>query len=228
MLSATLLRSAATATAITAVGVLSGCGSSPSPGSVPAGQVISAVRTAVSHAHSVHMTGSVTRDGQQLTVNLSFDYSNVYGSITKDGASFVLLSLGGTTYIKADASFLKLAKAPAPVCAAICGRYVAIPAASAAQITGTLSMSQLAGKALSVTIAAANQSGAVFVAATVDGQPVLQYRHGAYTLDVARSGARYPVLFTGPRGERVAFSDWNSVTLPPPPPASSVVSISQL
>ena len=34
--------------------------------------------------------------------------------------------------------------------------------------------------------------------------------------------------FTGPDGETVSFSDWNSVTLPPPPPAKDVVNIIKL
>ncbi|HXW86964.1 MAG TPA: hypothetical protein VEJ42_01770 [Streptosporangiaceae bacterium] len=228
-MSARFARSAAAAAAITVIGVLSGCGSSGPSGSVSAGQVMSALHTNVRQAHSVHMTGSVTQDGQKITVDLSFDNSNVFGTISENGASFYLLSLNGTTYIKLDSSFLKFAKAPASACALICGRYLELPASSASQITGQLSMASLADKPFSSTIAAkADQSGSVFVPATVDGQQVLQFRQGAYALDVTSNGTRYPVLFTGPHGESVAFSEWNSVTLPPPPPASEVVNISKL
>jgi len=226
----TFMRGAVTAAAISVVGVLAGCGSpSSSSGSVPAGQVMSSVRTSVGRAHSVHMSGSVTQSGQKLTVDLSFDGNNVYGTISEGGASFVLLSLNGTTYIKLNSSFLKFSKAPAQTCAIICGRYLELPTASATQITGQLSMSQLADQAFSGAIAAkAKQTSAVFVPATVNGQQVLQARQGSYSLDVTDNAARYPVLFTGPDGESIAFSDWNSVTMPPPPPAKDVVNVSQL
>jgi len=228
-MSAKFLPGAAAVAAIGVIGLLSGCGSSSSSGDVSAGQVMSAVHTNVKQATSVHMIGSVTQDGQKVTVNLSFDGSNVYGTISEGGASFELLSLNGTTYIKLDASFLKFAKAPAATCALICGRYLELPASSASQLTGEISMSQIADKPFSSAIASkANESGAVFVPATVDGQQVLQIKQGGYTMDVTRNGTRYPVLFTGPHGEIVSFTDWNSVTLPAPPPAKDVVNISKL
>jgi hypothetical protein len=63
----------------------------------------------------------------------------------------------------------------------------------------------------------------------VDGQQVLQFRQGNNALDVANiGGTMYPVLFIGPDGDRITFSNWNSVTLPGAPPASEVVNLSKL
>jgi hypothetical protein len=228
-MSARFAQGAAAAAAITVVAFLSGCGSSASSGSVPAGQVMSSVHTDVKQAHSVHMTGNVTDDGQHIGIDMSFDNSDIYGTISENGASFVLLSLNGTTYIKLNAAFLKIAKAPASACALVCGRYVELPAAEASQITGQLSMSLFADKAFSGSIAAkANQSTLSFVPATVNGQKVLQCKQGGYTLDVTDNSMRYPVLFAGPHGENIAFSDWNSATMPAAPPASQVINISKL
>jgi hypothetical protein len=47
------------------------------------------------------------------------------------------------------------------------------------------------------------------------------------TVYVAAQGPPYPLRLTkGP--SRIDFTQWNSVTIPPPPPASQVVDLSQL
>jgi hypothetical protein len=223
-------RSAAVVLAVAAGVAIAACGGSSPAGSKTADQVMPAVQSAVKAAKSVHMTGSVIQGSQKLTMDLSFNSpSGVAGTIGVNGAHFFLLSLGGKTYIKLNASFLKYAKAPASACATICGKYVELPAASATQITGSLSLNALAQQAFGKKIvASAKGSGAVFSPATVNGQAVLQCRQGAYTLDVAAQGKPYPALFTGPHGEDISFSGWNSTTLPGPPPASDVISLGSL
>lgn len=71
-------------------------------------------------------------------------------------------------------------------------------------------------------------SGCLVTPATRSGQSVLQCRQGADTLDVAAHGQPYLVYWSGPGGQHLAFSDWNSVALPSAPPASEVVSYSVL
>jgi hypothetical protein len=63
---------------------------------------------------------------------------------------------------------------------------------------------------------------------TVDGQPAWQMRASdGSTVYVAAQGPPYPLRLTkGP--SRADFTQWNSVTIPPPPPASQVVDLSQL
>jgi hypothetical protein len=71
-------------------------------------------------------------------------------------------------------------------------------------------------------------SGCVFSPATWRGQAVLQCRQGSNTLDVAAHGEPYLVYWSGPGGQHLTFSGWNSVEMPSAPPASQVVSYSEL
>jgi hypothetical protein len=209
-----------------AVGLaLSAC-SSRAPGSKTAAKLMPAAQSAAETATSVHVAGSVTEGSQAATMDVSFSGDSVAGSLGVNGESFDLLSLNGKTFIKLNAAFLKLAKAPAGVCAKICGKYVELPAASASQITGSLSMRQLVKQVFNnKNMSSAAASGCLFSPATLNGQPVLQCRQGPYTIDVAAHGKPYVVYFSGPHGEHIAFSHWNSVTLPAAPPASQVISL---
>ena len=213
---------------VLAVGMaLPACGSPA--GSKTAAKLMPQVQTAAKTATSVHMAGSVTEGSQTATLDISFSGDSVAGRLGINGENFELLSLHGKTYIKLDAAFLKVAKAPAGVCAKICGKYVELPAADASQITGSLSMQQLVKQVFNnKNMSSAAASGCVFSPATLNGQPVLQCRQGPYTIDVAAHGKPYMVYFSGPHGEHIAFSDWNSVTLPSAPPASQVISLNNL
>jgi hypothetical protein len=61
-----------------------------------------------------------------------------------------------------------------------------------------------------------------------DGKPVLKLSRGPYTVEVAGTGAPYPVFVRAPGGVHVVFSQWNAVKAPAPPPASKVISTGQL
>ena len=222
-----LFRGAAMA-AVLAASLAAGCSSSPA-GSKSAAKLMPKVQAAAKAATSVHMAGLVTQGSQTATINMSFSGNSVAGTVGLNGASFDLLSLNGKTYIKLNAAFLKYAKAPASVCATVCGKYVALPPSSTSQITGSLSMQQLVHQVFSnKNMSAGAASGCLFTPATVNGQSVLQCRQGPYAVDVAAHGKPYLVYFTGPHGEHLTFSDWNSVTLPAAPPASQVISLSKL
>ena len=130
-----LFRGAVGAAMLAAVMAAAGCSSSPA-GSKPAAKLMPHVQAAAKGAKSVHMAGLVNQGSQTATINMSFSGNSVAGTVGLNGASFDLLSLYGTTYIRLDAAFLKYAKAPASACATICGKYVELPAASASQITG--------------------------------------------------------------------------------------------
>jgi len=227
------LRSAALATALGVGLLVAGCGSSSSSpsnsGGKSAADVLPAMQSAVKAAQSVHMNGSVISGSEKIAIDLSFARSSdLAGTIGVNGASFYVLSLSGKTYVKLDASFLKFAKAPASACSVICGKYVQLPASSASQITGSLSMSGIANQMFGKIPASTKSSSVQFVPATYNGQQVLRFVGDGYTLDVAKTGKPYPVVILGPQGESIAFSNWNSVTLPSPPPASQIISLSKL
>lgn len=200
------------------------CSSAPAD-SKTAAKLIPEIVAAAESATSAHIAGSGPDGSQTVIMDMSFSGSSAAGTIGINRESFYFLSLNGKTYIKINAAFLQAAKAPPSVCAKVCGKYVEIPASSASQITGSLSLHKILTQAFdNKNTSAAEASGDVFSPATVNGQHVLQVSEGGYTLDVAAHGKPYPLYYTGPHGEHLVFSDWNSATLPASPPASEVVS----
>jgi len=221
------------AIAMLVAGAMAACDSTSSPGaaarSEPAGQVIANVRRAVAGARSVHLTGQEKRGTTLVTLDVSFSGDEVAGSVGENGTTYDVLALGSNVYVKVDPSILQLGQLPASLCAHFCGHYVELPASTVEKVTGNVSMSSVTAQAFSGALAsAAKKPGAKFEPATVAGTSVLEYRSNGYTLAVASTGPAYPVLYTGPDGSHMTFSDWNSVRLPGPPPASQVVSLSQL
>jgi hypothetical protein len=207
---------------------MSACSSTPA-GAETASKIVPKMQAAAESATSVHIAGSVTQGSKTTTIDASFSGVHVAGSVGVYGTSFYVLSLAGAAYVKLNPGFLKVENAPANLCATICGKYVELPGASAIEITELLSMQQIVNEVFSASnlhpIAA---SGCLFTPAVLDGQSVLECHQGAYALAVAAHGRPYLVYWGGPHGQHLAFSDWNSVTLPPAPSASQVVDVSAL
>jgi hypothetical protein len=218
---------------VLAVGLATGlgvaaCNSGPA-GSQTAATLIPKIVAAAESARSVHIAGSGPDGSQTVVMDMNFSGSSAAGTIGINGQNLSFLSLNGKTYIKINTAFLQAAKAPPTVCARMCGKYVELPASSASQITGSLSLHGILQHAFdSKSTQSAEASGAVFSPATVHGQQVLQVHEGGYTLDVAAHGKPYLLYYTGPHGENLEFTDWNSTTLPSPPAASQVISIPNL
>jgi hypothetical protein len=214
---------------VLAVGVAVSACSYPPPGSESAAQVVPEVQAASDRASSVHVAGSVTQGTQTTTMDVRIYGNSVAGTLGAYGTSFYVLSLDGISFVKLNAGFLRVENAPASLCAQICGRYVELPASSTSQIIGLLSMQQLVSQVFNYkNMSAAAGSGCIFSPTTRNGQSVLECRQGSYTLDVAAHGQPYLVYWSGPRGQHLTFSDWNSVTPPTPPPANQVISITAL
>jgi hypothetical protein len=234
-MAATFLRRTGCLAVAVAIGVLAGCGSSSPSGSSasePAGKVLANVRSLGLAAKSVHISGSVKQGSTTVTLDMSFDGSDFFGTVQEGATTIDMQRLGGKVYVKLTSAFLKTADVPSSVagtvCAKYCGHYVQLPASDAAQLTGKLSMGQLVNQAFSAkAVADAKQTNVEFVPATLDGRSVLQASQGGYTFDVTSGSAHYPVLWAA-KGQRIEFSDWNSVTLPAPPPASDIISLSSL
>jgi hypothetical protein len=208
-----------------AVGVVSACSSSAA-GSKTAAQLVPEIQAAADAATSVHVSGSVLQGNQPTTIDVGINGDSVAGTLGAYGTTFYVLSLSGDSFVKLNAGFLKVENAPASLCATICGKYVELSASGAIQITALLSMQQLVKEVFNnANMSSAAASGCIFSPATRGGLAVLQCRQGGYTLDVAAHGKPYLVYWGGPHGQHLAFSDWNSVTLPTAPPASQVVSL---
>jgi hypothetical protein len=145
------------------------------------------------------------------------------------GATFTVETINGTTYLEVNRDFLNLARLPASVCSAVCGKYVRLPGAESSQITGAVSLSALTRRAFNaIPSSVTNDTADHFVPGTLDGQPVLTAHDNGNTIDVANTGTPYPLLISTSSGDHLVFSDWNSVSPPTPPPASQVLNLSSL
>jgi hypothetical protein len=106
----------------------------------------------------------------------------------------------------------------------MCGKYLELTAGQARGMTGDLGWSALVAAPGNSVPKSLHYVRTV----TVDGQPAWQLAvSGKGAVDVAARGAPYPLrLSEGPN--RLDFTQWNSATIPPPPPSSQVVNLSQL
>jgi hypothetical protein len=223
-----ILRGAGLAALLVVVLALPACSSAPA-GSETAAQLVPALQAAAAEATSVHVAGSLKQGTQATTIDVSISGDSVVGYLGAHGTHYYVLSLNGNSFVKLNAAFLQLENAPASLCAKICGKYVQLSTSGTMQITELLSMQQIVREVFNnQDMSAAASSGCIFSPATLNGQSVLQCRHGDANLAVAAHGPPYLVYWSGPHGQHLAFSEWNSVVLPPAPPASQVVSLSSL
>lgn len=228
------VRPYATALPLLAVGLLAaGCGgSSPSAGASPkatpalqtVADVVPAMQAAVRKATSVHVAGTVLDGSKQVGLDLSLTTGGASGTVSEGGQTYTILLVATKAHVKVDQDFLKTAGLPAADCSSVCGKYVLVPASQITRLSGSLSMSSFTSGLVKSFGAAAHDTAGRFVAAMLDGQPVLRATSGPYTIDVASKGTPYLVLFSNSKHGGVIFSQWNAVPPLTPPPASQVVS----
>lgn len=119
-------------TGVIAVGALSACGSSGGDGAAPSGsdgsssrgaasssttsghsaeaatsasRVLSAAKSALFNASSVHVSGTMTDHGQREKLDMWFVGRNTAGTETVNGMEVHIVKIGDTAYIKAPQSF---------------------------------------------------------------------------------------------------------------------------
>jgi hypothetical protein len=233
------LRWSAGSAAVVAVLLVAGCSGGGSPaattgGSSPASVSASAgpppdaaalpkqVKTAMKNATSFHIAAVVTRGGSKVSVNMSMTRSgDMSGTMSVNKRPVNVLVTQGHAYLKVTSGLLKSQNLPTAACTLICGKYLKVPASQAKSMLNGMDMSSFLGQ---VSVPQLSYVRTV----TVDGQPAWQMRASdGSTVYVAAQGPPYPLRLTkGP--SRADFTQWNSVTIPPPPPASQVVDLSQL
>jgi hypothetical protein len=233
------LRWSAGSAAVVAVLLVAGCSGGGSPaattgGSSPASVSASAgpppdaaalpkqVKTAMKNATSFHIAAVVTQGGSKVSVNMSMTRSgDMSGTMSVNKRPVNVLVTQGHAYLKVTSGLLKSQNLPTAACTLICGKYLKVPASQAKSMLNGMDMSSFLGQ---VSVPQLSYVRTV----TVDGQPAWQMRASdGSTVYVAAQGPPYPLRLTkGP--SRADFTQWNSVTIPPPPPASQVVDLSQL
>jgi len=181
------------------------------------------MKAVVAKATSVHVTAAVSQGGTHVTIDLSLTRANdMYGQMSYQNKPFTVLVTQGHTYIKVTAATLKAMGLPSAACVLMCNKYLKMGARQSRGMTGRLDWPNLVGSSHSLPPLRYVR------ATTVHGQPAWEVRAGSVsTVYLAAQGHPYPLRVVGGPG-RIDFTPWNSVTIPPPPPASQVVDISQL
>jgi hypothetical protein len=233
------LRWSAGSAAVLAVLLVAGCsggssgtattgGSSPASVSASAGPPPNAaalpkqVKTAMKNATSFHIAAVVTQGGSKVSVNMSMTRSGeMSGTMSANKRPVHVLVTQGHAYLKVTSGLLKSQNLPTDACTLICGKYLKVPASQAKSMLNGMDMSSFLGQ---VSVPQLSYVRTV----TLNGQPAWQMRAGDGSMVyVAAQGPPYPLRVTkGP--SRADFTQWNAVTIPPPPPASQVVDLSQL
>jgi hypothetical protein len=233
------LRWSAGSAAVVAVLLVAGCsgggsgtagsGGSSSPGvSASAGPPPDAaalpkqVKSAMKNAASFHISAAVTQGGSGVSVNMSMTRSgDMSGTMSVNQTPVNVLVTQGHAYLKVTSGLLKSQNLPTAACTLVCGKYLKVPASQAKSMLNGMDMSSFLGQ---VSVPQLTYVRTV----TVNGQPAWQMRASdGSTVYVAAHGPPYPLRLT--KGSSHAdFTQWNAVTIPPPPPASQVVDLSQL
>jgi hypothetical protein len=193
----------------------------------PAAKVVSDLDAAIQHASSVHVEGTAPDGGKHVRIDLSMSRSGgLSGQLSVGGAALEVLSTHGSTYIKVTGSFLAYAHLPGSACAIVCGKYLKVSAAQSSGVVGGLTM-----PAFMAALTKGNPHFRYAGLATVNGQRAWVLRsHTSGQAYVAAEGPAYLLRAVAPPGKsgRLDFTEWNRATIPPPPPASQVVNLSQL
>lgn len=186
--------------------------------------LVKQMNSVMANARSVHVTVPVESGTSGNGVDLSLTRSNeMYGKMTYKGQPITVLVRNGRAYMRLTPGALKaMGFGSSSVCVLMCGKVLKMTPSQSKSIFAGLGWSSLAP-----TPSSAPQLHYARTT-TVDGQTAWQMSvGGGETVYVAARGMPYPLrVVKGP--DRIDYTQWNSVTIPPPPPAGQVIDLSQL
>jgi hypothetical protein len=210
-------------------GALAGCGGGSSSGngvaSKSADDIVSAASRAITHASSVHVSGSIVSGGVPLNLDLTLaSGKGGSGQMSEGGLAFKIVNIGKTVYIQGTRAFWQHFGGTAAA-RLLDGKWLKAPASGQfASLAALTNMQRLMGSILST-------HGSLKKGSTtnVNGHQVIAVtdkRQGG-TLYVATTGPPYPVeiMRQGAGGGKIVFDHFNQpVSLTPP---ANAVDLSQ-
>jgi hypothetical protein len=208
--------------------MLGACGGSSGNGvaSKSADGIVTAASNAITHAQTVHVSGSIVTSGVPLNLDLTLvSGKGGLGQMSEGGLSFKIVNVGQTVYIQGTHAFWQHFGGGAAA-RLLDGRWLKAPASGQfASLAALTNMQKLMGNVLLRHGALSKGS-----TTTVNGRQVIAVTDKTQggTLYVATTGPPYPVEIrrAGTSGGRIMFDRFNqSVTLTPP---ANAVDLSQL
>lgn len=201
----------------------------PGPSSQPdVAVLLRQMSAAIGGASGVHISGAIQSGGKALGVNVSIARSGgVSGQISENGAAVTVLATHGHSYLKISPAFLQISNLPATACSRFCGKYLEYSAAVSHELLTGLSMAAITHALTRAPAREIKYLGAV----NIDGQLawLLQDSHED-SLYIAAHGRPYVLreVAPPPSEDTADLTQWNAVRIPGPPPASQVITLSQL
>jgi hypothetical protein len=194
-----------------AIVALAGCGggsSSNGEEKKPAPQVVADARKAALAASSVHVTGAGTDNGKPLKLDLTIGHKSAKGHLQESGASFDVIRVNDTVYVRGDDAFLEKFGGGAAV-ALFHNRWLkgSIADAQLGALAPLTDLKQFFEGVLGQHGVIANKG-----ATTHKSVKVVEIRDTTQggSLFVAATGDPYPVALAGggQQGD-IEFADWN-------------------
>lgn len=221
--------SAIWASAAVTAAILAGCGGSSGNGvaSKSADAIVKAANDAVTHATSVHVSGSITASGTPLNLDLALVAGKGgRGQVSEGGILFRLVNVGQTVYLYGTPAFWQR-YAGAAAEQKINGRWVKAPASGSLNSLAALTNMQRLMSSLLLSHGTLTKGPTK----TVNGHQAVEVNdtsQGGTAYYVATTGPPYPIEITrqGTNSIRIVFDRFNQpVSLTPP---ANSVDLSQL
>ena len=124
-------RPTASATLAAAALLLTACGGGPLDDKTGP-EVAAAGADALEAAGSFHLSGTISRDGQESEVDLQLQGEDALGTLSLEGTEIQLLNVGGEVYVQAAPEFWSSFGIPAEAAQQADGQWVIVPAEAAA------------------------------------------------------------------------------------------------
>lgn len=218
------------------VAALAACGNSDPLGGISGAKIASTALGNLKSASSVHFSGTVTDDGDTVTLDItSVRGKGCSGTISQKGQGGVQIQdIGKRVWVKPDEAFLKaqgLTDNP-EIAAKVTGKWISTTTADDSGLGSMTSMCNM-GSLIDNEVGSDTAGTAKKGTETIDGQRTLLLRDTGdngtlYVTDTARP---YPVRLTASThgsGGTLNFDHFGARVSLTPPPAGSVVDASQL
>ncbi|MEU2349667.1 hypothetical protein [Modestobacter sp. NPDC049651] len=182
-------------------------------------EVAAAAADALAGVDAVHVTGTGTEAGQQVTLDLQLQGSDLSGTIATAGQTVQIISTGGQTYAQAPAAFWSSQGIPAEAAGQLDGRWVALPAEVGDELSG-FSLADLADELRHPSDGEVQQE---VTTGQVDGQDVVVVTQAdGSALSVAATGTPYPLQIDNKGDEASSltlrdFGKKQTIAAPPSP-----------
>ena len=213
-------------------GQASGSPSATSPGATgPAAALFQQVRKSGTTAKSVRIKGTVangaaTSKAVTVKIDIAGDLAgkNNTAFINDGTGAMELLTVGGQTYVKADTGYWTK-NGSAAMAKVAAGKYIKVPAASAAKMNDNT-----VGNLLNqIYVSAAGRLSPTVTKTRLNGAPVylLTTQANDTKLYVSADGQARLLRVEGSKGQLSAwdFTQWNAVPPATPPPAGQVATL---